>query len=137
MNNRILFKDRNEWRSWLENNHDKEDQIWLIYYNKHVNKNSVAQPHAVEEALCYGRIDSIVKRIDEERYMQKYIPRNEKSIWSDTNKKRFTELEKNGKMTEAGMKKVRAAKKNGYWNKINNNSDIKNIPVELDGFDKK
>ena len=132
MNKEILFKTRDEWRSWLESNHDKEKQLWLIYYKKHIKKISVAQPHAVEEALCYGWIDSIVRRIDEEQYMQKYTPRNKKSIWSDINKRRVSNLIKNGKMTEAGMRKVRAAKKNGYWNKISINSDIKNIPIELE-----
>jgi len=132
MNKRILFKNRNEWRVWLESNHLIEKQVWLIYFKKHIMEKSVTQHDAVEEALCYGWIDSIVKRIDEEQYMQKFTPRNEKSIWSDINKKRVALLIKNGKMTKAGMIKVRAAKKNGYWNKINDNSDIKNIPVELE-----
>jgi uncharacterized protein YdeI (YjbR/CyaY-like superfamily) len=132
MNKGILFKNRDEWRSWLDSNHLIEKHVWLIYFKKHSLKNSVAQPDAVEEALCYGWIDSIVRRIDEEKYMQKFTPRNEKSIWSDINKKRVALLIKNSKMTKAGMKKVRAAKKNGYWNKLNDNSDIKNIPVELE-----
>ncbi len=114
---------------WLDNNHDKEKQVWLIYYKKHVNKNSVTQTQAVEEALCYGWIDSTVRRIDDEKYMQQFTPRNEKSIWSDINKKRIKMLIKNGSMTEAGMKKVRVAKKNGYWNKININTNIKEIPL--------
>ena len=131
MNKGILFKNRDEWRSWLESNHLNEKQVWLIYFKKHIMKNSVTQPDAVEEALCYGWIDSIVRRIDEEKYMQKFTPRNEKSIWSDINKKRVALLIKNGKMTKAGMKKVRAAKKNSYWNKININTNIKEIPIEL------
>ena len=132
MNKEILFKNRDEWRSWLESNHLNEKQVWLIYFKKHIMKNSVTQPDAVEEALCYGWIDSIVKRIDEEKYMQKFTPRNEKSNWSDINKKRVALLIKNGKMTEAGIIKVRAAKKNGFWNKIYNYSNIKNIPLELE-----
>ena len=131
MSKEILFKNSAEWRSWLENNHEKEKQIWLMYYKKHVNKNSVTQTQAVEEALCFGWIDSTVRRVDEEKYMQQFTPRNEKSIWSDINKKRIKMLIKNGSMTEVGMKKVRAAKKNGYWNKINRNTIIKEIPIEL------
>ncbi len=132
MNEGILFKTRDGWRSWLKNNHDNEIVIWLIYYKKHVNKKSVVQPEAVEEALCFGWIDSIVKKIDEERYMQKFTPRNENSIWSDTNKKCVAMLVKNGKMTEAGMKKINTAKQNGFWDKIYTALDIKNIPMELE-----
>ena len=105
MSKEILFKTRDDWRSWLDNNHQSEKEVWLIYYKKHTIKNSVAQPDAVEEALCYGWIDSIVRRIDEEKYMQKFTPRNEKSIWSDINKKRVALLIKNGKMTESGLEK--------------------------------
>jgi len=131
MSKEILFKNRAEWRSWLENNHDKEKLIWIVYYKKHVDKHSVTQTQAVEEALCYGWIDSTVRRIDDEKYMQQFTPRNEKSIWSDINKKRINMLIKNGSMTEAGMKKVITAKKNGYWNKINIHTNIKEIPIEL------
>ena len=132
MNKGILFKTRAEWRSWLKNNHNNEIVVWLIYYKKHVNKKSVVQPDAVEEALCYGWIDSIVKRIDEQCYMQKFTPRNEKSFWSDTNKKRIVKLIKNGKMTEAGMKKINNAKQNGFWDKICIVSSINKIPLELE-----
>ncbi len=132
MNKGILFKTRDGWRSWLKNNHNKEIVVWLIYYKKHVNKKSVVQPDAVEEALCFGWIDSIVKKIDEERYMQKFTPRNENSIWSDTNKKRIAMLIKNGKMTEAGMKIINVAKQKGFWDKNYTVSDINNIPMELE-----
>ncbi len=132
MNKGILFKTRSDWRSWLKNNHDKEIVVWLIYYKKHVNKKSVVQPEAVEEALCFGWIDSIIKRIDEERYMQKFTPRNENSIWSDTNKKRVAMLLENGKMAEAGMKKINAAKQNGFWDKVYIASGINKIPMELE-----
>jgi uncharacterized protein YdeI (YjbR/CyaY-like superfamily) len=132
MNKEILFKNRNEWRLWLRKNHNKEMVVWLIYYKKHVNKKSVVQSEAVEEALCFGWIDSIINRIDEERYMQKYTPRNEKSNWSDVNKKRVEKLINNGKMTEAGMNKIRIAKKNGSWDKIQNFKDIERMPNEFE-----
>ncbi len=132
MNKEILFKTRNEWRSWLKTNGSKEKIVWLIYYKKHVDKTSIIQTDAVEEALCFGWIDSIVKRIDKERYMQKYTPRNEKSIWSDVNKKRVAKLIKNGKMTEAGMNKIRIAKKNGSWDKVQIFENIEKIPAEFE-----
>ena len=80
----MLFRNRKEWRSWLKKICSTEKEIWLIYYKKHVNKESVSYEEAVLEALCFGWIDSIVKRIDEERYMQKYTPGIMKSNWSES-----------------------------------------------------
>jgi len=86
---------------------------------------------AVEEALCYGWIDSIVKRIDDEKYCQKFTPRKNKSVWSNLNKERVLKLEKNNKMTKYGLEKVNIAKKNGMWFKKypDNKNDV--IPNEL------
>jgi len=132
MNQEILFENRDEWKNWLKKYHDKKSIIWLIYYKKHSNKKSVKQSEAVEEALCYGWIDSIVRRLDDERYMQKFTPRNDNSIWSDLNKKRVSQLIKNGKMIKYGMKKVNIAKKSGMWTKIRKQTDLKNIPIEFE-----
>jgi len=113
--NELHVTDREDWRGWLEKNHAREKEIWLIYYKKHTGKPRIPYEDAVEEALCYGWIDSIVKRIDDERYMQKFTPRNERSVWSESNKKRVASLISEGRMTEAGMSKVRAAKVSGQW----------------------
>ena len=67
---------RREWRAWLQANGGKEKEIWLVFYKKHTGKARLAYDDAVEEALCFGWIDSIVKRLDEERYAQKFTPRN-------------------------------------------------------------
>lgn len=109
------FHDRNEWRKWLSDHHSTVKGIYLIYYKKHTKKPTINYNDAVEEALCFGWIDSIVKRIDEERYMQKFTPRNKNSLWSELNKQRVARLIDQGKMTEAGMTKIRQAKKNGKW----------------------
>ena len=127
----ILFKNREDWRVWLADNHTNFKEVWLIYYKKHTNKQSVKQSEAVEEALCYGWIDSIVKRIDDEQFKQKFTPRRDDSIWSDLNKKRVAQLFKDEKMTKFGLKKINIAKKNGMWNKIQNQTNIDNIPHEL------
>lgn len=132
MNRQILFINRDEWRNWLEKNHDLYNEIWLIYFKKHTNKRSIKQPEAVEEALCYGWIDSIVKRIDDEQYMQKFTPRKDNSIWSDVNKIRVAQLIKDEKMTEHGLKKIKMAKKNGMWTKIQLQENISNIPKEFE-----
>jgi len=112
---RISCKNRDEWRNWLEENHAIAKGIWLVYYKKHTGKPTVSYNDAVEEALCYGWIDSIVKRVDDECYMQKYTPRNPKSSWSTSNKKRVEKMISEGKMTESGMRLVNIAKQNGKW----------------------
>jgi len=114
---RKYFKNRNTWRNWLEKNHSTEDEIWVVYYKKHTGKSTVIYNEAVEEALCYGWIDSTVKRIDEEQYCQKFTPRNDKSVWSDTNKERVKKLINNKQMTKDGLKKINIAKENGMWDK--------------------
>ena len=84
---------------------------------KHTKKSTVAYNDAVEEALCFGWIDSIVKRIDDETYKQKYTPRKNNSIWSLVNKKRAEKMVSEGQMTKAGFDKIEIAKKNGQWEK--------------------
>ena len=101
-----LFNDRDEWRAWLEEHHQSESEVWLIYYKGHTGKKSIRYEEAVEEALCFGWIDSKVKRIDEEKYMQRYTQRNELSNWSESNKKRVKKLIAKGLMTQAGLEKV-------------------------------
>ncbi|RPI99930.1 MAG: hypothetical protein EHM31_09200 [Candidatus Aminicenantes bacterium] len=110
-----LFKTRQAWRAWLADNHDKSKGIWLAYYKKGSGKTSVTYEEALQEALCFGWIDSLVRRIDEERYSQKYTPRNLKSIWSAANKARVDKLTAEGRMSPPGLAKVEAAKKNGSW----------------------
>ena len=106
-----------KWRKWLTKNHDKVEEVWLIFYKKITGKPSIDYDAAVEEALCFGWIDSLVKKIDEERYVRKFTPRKEKSVWSELNKKRVKKVIKEGRMTEFGMEKITLAKKNGMWNK--------------------
>lgn len=102
----LYVTKRDEWRTWLEKNHHTEKEVWLIFYKKHTGKPTLLYDDAVEEALCYGWIDSIVKRIDDEKYCQKFTPRTKKSKWSELNKKRVKKLIKEGKMTEAGLAKI-------------------------------
>lgn len=99
-------KNRKEWRNWLSKNHNKEKDIWLIYYRKDSKKPRVPYEEAVEEALCFGWIDSTVKGIDSERFAQRFSPRNPKSNWSELNLHRIRNLIKQGKMTDAGLRLV-------------------------------
>lgn len=98
---------RAEWRKWLTENHDKADEIWLIYHNKKSGKPRIDYEVAVEEALCFGWIDSIIKSIDEFTAAQRYTPRRKKSILSETNKCRVQKLLEQGKMTNAGIESIR------------------------------
>ena len=109
----IYLATRQEWRDWLARNHDKESVIWLIYYKKHTGKPSLPYNDAVEEALCFGWIDSLVKRLDKERYMQKFTPRKPKSTWSNANVTRVKNLIREGKMTKKGLALYEYAKENG------------------------
>ncbi|MBN2029343.1 YdeI/OmpD-associated family protein [bacterium] len=113
----IYIKTRTEWRNWLQHNHRNHAGIWLIFYKKHTGKPSLEYDETVEEALCFGWIDSIIKKIDEEKYLRKFTPRKLDSRWSELNKKRILRLEKQGLMTEAGQAIVEAAKKSGLWDK--------------------
>jgi len=114
---RLYVKTKTEWRKWLQKNYDKVGEEWLIFYKKGTGKPSIDYEVAVEEALCFGWIDSLVKRIDEEKYARKFTPRKDKSVWSESNKKRVKKVIKEGRMTEFGMEKITAAKKSGAWNK--------------------
>lgn len=98
--------DRKGWRSWLAKHHESESEIWLIYYKKISGKPRIPYDDAVEEAICFGWIDSTVKKIDKERYCQRYTPRNPRSMWSDANIIRLKKMLDNGSMTQAGLAKV-------------------------------
>lgn len=111
------FKNRNEFRKWLEKNHDKQKELWILFYKVHTKKKSLRYAEAVEESLCFGWIDGIVKRIDDEKHAQRYTPRNPKSIWSKVNKERARRMIDAGKMTDAGLVKIKEAKKSGWWQK--------------------
>jgi len=106
INKTLYVTNRNDWRTWLEKNHDTEKEIWLIYYKKHREKPSIPYADSVEEALCFGWIDSIIKRIDDEKFLRKFTPRKDKSKWSELNKKRARKMIKEGKMTEVGLTKI-------------------------------
>ncbi len=128
---KIYVTNRKEWREWLVENHKKQNEIWLIFYKKHTGKSRIPYDDAVEEALCFGWIDSIVKRVDDEKYIQKFSPRKAKSIWSDANKKRIKKMIDKGLMTESGLEKVREAKRNGSWDDSSPIYDSKQIPPAL------
>jgi uncharacterized protein YdeI (YjbR/CyaY-like superfamily) len=100
----IYLRTRSEWRDWLEQNGTREKEIWLIYYKKHSGKLRIPYEDAVQEALCFGWIDGVIKRLDEDRYVQKFTSRNPKSRWSALNIKRARKLIDDGLMRASGLK---------------------------------
>jgi len=102
----LYITNRNEWRSWLSKNHKTETEVWLIFYRKETGNPRISYNAAVEEALCYGWIDSTLKKIDDERFMQRFSVRRKNSVLSQMNKERIRKLIKQKKMTRAGLAAV-------------------------------
>jgi len=92
-----------QWRSWLAEHHDSESEVWLVFYKQHTGQESIAYGDALDEALCFGWIDSLVKRLDDERFARKFTPRKPDSKWSSINRKRYAQLEASGRLTPAGL----------------------------------
>ena len=101
---KFYAKNRTNWRRWLSKNHDKEKEVWLIFYKKASGKPGVGYNDAVEEALCFGWIDSIVHANNDESRVQRFSPRNLKSNWSELNRERARRLIAKKLMTPAGLK---------------------------------
>jgi len=100
------IRTRQEWRKWLGEHHDSDSEIWLIFHKRHTGVRPLTYDHAVEEALCYGWIDSIVRRLDDARYARKFTPRKADSKWSTANRRRYTDLELSGLLTAPGLNRA-------------------------------
>ncbi len=127
----IHFTNRHDWRTWLEANYATAIEVWLIHYKKHTGKPGLSLEEAVEEALCFGWIDGVLKPIDNEKYALRYSPRRRGSVWSEVNKRRVRKLIRQGLMTEAGLAQVKEAKANGEWRATALREDTSNIPDDL------
>jgi len=125
------FKDKHKWRNWLEQNHDKEKEAWLVIFKKHSKQDGLRYDEALEEALCFGWIDGKMKSIDEERFIIRYSPRKAKSLWSKINKEKTELLIAQDRMAPAGLAKVEEAKKNGYWHLAYTSMIKEIIPTDL------
>jgi len=96
--------NRNEWREWLKTNHSNQREIWLIYFKKHTKKQTISYIDSVEEAICFGWIDGIKKRVDEKRYTHRFTPRRKNSRWSATNIDNAKKMIELNKMSDIGLK---------------------------------
>jgi uncharacterized protein YdeI (YjbR/CyaY-like superfamily) len=104
-----------ELREWLQKNHKQKDSIWLVTYKKEIKDKYVSVQEVLDELLCFGWIDGIRRKLDEQKTMQLISPRQVQH-WTKTYKDRFAKLEKEGRMTEVGRKSVEISKQNGLWN---------------------
>ena len=98
-------RGRREWRKWLSSHHDSESVIWLVFHKRHTGKPCLAYDDAVEEALCFGWIDSIIKRLDDDRYARKFTPRKPDSNWSSINRRRYADLKSRGLLAAPGLER--------------------------------
>lgn len=127
---KIIPGNTKEWREWLTQNHIKEDGVWLIYYKKNAAKPTISWSEAVDEALCFGWIDSVKKPIDKEKFMQFFSKRKANSLWSKINKEKVTKLTQAKKMTPAGFEIIEKAKQNGMWTLLDEVEELI-IPKDL------
>ncbi|MRR11202.1 hypothetical protein EG835_01640 [bacterium] len=119
-----------EWRSWLEANHDRSPGIWLAVGKKGNSVTSLTYELAIEEALAFGWIDSTVNRLDEHRFKQLFTPRRPGGTWAPSNKRRVKRLIAEGRMRPAGLAVIEAAKADGSWDLLENVESLV-IPADL------
>ncbi len=127
----LSFTSPQEWNVWLEKNHSSIPGVWLRFYKKASGIDSLNYAQALEEALCYGWIDSQAKTYDDKSYLQKYTPRRSRSIWSQVNTNHIERLIKEGRMKPAGMKVVEEAKKDGRWSDAYSSPSKTTIPGDF------
>ncbi len=119
-----------QWHAWLKANHRSAKNVWLVLHKKSSPGPGIAYAEAVEEALCFGWIDSKPQKKDAHTYLLYFAERKSGSVWSKLNKQRISRLIKDGRMTPAGMKKIEAAKADGTWSTLDPVDSLK-IPKEL------
>lgn len=115
MTDSVTPKSRGAWRDWLAKHHADKAEVWLVFYKRHTGKPSLTYEDAVEEALCFGWIDGVRRKVDEDRYMHRFSPRQPGSRWSALNRTRVARMEAKGLMTPAGRSAVEAARRSGKW----------------------
>src|SRR6187455_922972 len=106
----LLMRTLDEWRDWLTDHHASESEVWLIFHKQHTGVASIDYKDALDEALCFGWIDSLVKRLDDRRFARKFTPRRADSRWSDVNRKRYAELKAAGRIKPPGAERPPTAR---------------------------
>src|SRR5438105_4014653 len=101
----LLVKTLDQWRDWLDEHNASESEVWLVFYKQQTGVASIDYADALDEALCFGWVDSLVKRLDDRRYARKFTPRRPDSRWSTKNRKRYEELNAGGRLKPAGIQR--------------------------------
>ena len=127
---RVQVANPSEWRGWLEENHGRDDGVWLVTFKKRTGDKYVSYDEVVETALCFGWIDSLPRKLDDDRTMLWLSPRQPGSSWSQRNKERLEKMVAAGLMTPAGFAKLEVAKQDGSWHALDD-VDALNIPPDL------
>jgi uncharacterized protein YdeI (YjbR/CyaY-like superfamily) len=126
-----LFTTPKAWRTWLEKNHSKSDGVWVRFYKKDSGKKSINYSQALDEALCFGWIDSLVNKYDTDSYIQKFTPRRSRSVWSKRNREHVARLIEEKKMTPAGLKMIESAKADGRWESAYDSPKDMKVPADF------
>lgn len=124
-------RSRAHWRRWLGSHHERGSEVWLVFHKKHTGVAGVDYGDSVEEALCFGWIDSLVKRLDADRYARKFTPRKPGSRWSKSNKARAERMIEAGLMTSRGLALVEDARSTGEWARADEPAPGPVMPREL------
>lgn len=127
----LHFQNRDEWRAWLQENSSDRKEAWLVILKHQAASPGIFYEEAVEEAVCFGWIDGLMKSTPAEYYYLRFSPRKRGSPWSIFNQKRVEQLVAQGKMTEAGMAKVKEAQESGEWEAAIRREDTSTIPEDL------
>ena len=127
----LCFADNRGWRAWLEKNHSAQSEIWLLHSKKGGHRDCLELQEGVDEALCFGWIDSRLVTIDKEHFALRYTPRRPDSVWSRRNRERAEKLIESGRMTEAGLAIIEAAKRRGTWQAAYTDRERVAVPPEL------
>lgn len=122
---------RQEWRLWLKENHSSKQSVWLVLYKKESNKPTISWSEAVDEALCFGWIDSKRKPVNEDKFIQFFSKRKLNGTWSKVNKEKIKQLIDEGLMTKVGFDSIETAKQNGSWKILDEVEELK-IPEDLE-----
>jgi len=101
----LLVRTLDQWRKWLTEHHESESEVWLIFNKQHTGVAAIDYKDALDEALCFGWVDSLVKRLDDRRYARKFTPRRADSRWSTVNRKRYAELKAAGRLKPPGIER--------------------------------
>ena len=126
----IYPTSQTDWRQWLQNNHRTKQSVWLVYYKKKANIPTIAWSDAVDEALCFGWIDSKRITLDDDKFMQFFSKRKPNGTWSKINKEKIKQLIVAGLMAKAGYESIEKAKQNGSWIILDDVEELK-IPKDL------